>query len=323
MNKLIVSSSPHIHERETISSIMSDVIIALVPAALMGVYTFGYRAAVVILTAVAACVATEFFYEKLTKRRITIGDMSAVVTGLLLGLNLPVTIPLYMTVIGSVFAIAVVKQLYGGLGKNFMNPALAARCFMLIAWAGVVTSFTNPGAGYGADAISQATPLAILKGTSEGALPSLRDAFFGLKAGTIGETSGVMLLLGGAYLLVKRVIRWHIPVFYIASFAILTYIFGTNNTIGSQLYYTALSVCCGGLFLGAIFMATDYVTTPTTTKGQIIFAVGCGVLTFVIRKFGGYPEGVSFSIILMNIASPLIDRYTRRRAFGEVSTDAR
>ncbi len=249
--------------------------------------------------------------------------MSAVVTGLLLGLNLPVTIPLYMTVIGSVFAIAVVKQLYGGLGKNFMNPALAARCFMLIAWAGAMTSFTNPGAGYGADAISQATPLAILKGTSEGALPSLRDAFFGLKAGTIGETSGVMLLLGGAYLLVKRVIRWHIPVFYIASFAILTYIFGTNNTIGSQLYYTALSVCYGGLFLGAIFMATDYVTTPTTTKGQIIFAVGCGVLTFVIRKFGGYPEGVSFSIILMNIASPLIDRYTRRRTFGEVSTDAR
>ena len=154
-------------------------------------------------------------------------------------------------------------------------------------------------------------------------MPSLRDAFFGLKAGTIGETSGVMLLLGGAYLLIKRVIRWHIPVFYIASFAILTYIFGTNNTIGSQLYYTALSVCCGGLFLGAVFMATDYVTTPTTTKGQIIFAVGCGVLTFVIRKFGGYPEGVSFSIILMNIASPLIDRYTRRRAFGEVSTDAR
>ena len=323
MNKLIVSSSPHIHERETISSIMSDVIIALVPAALMGVYTFGYRAAVVILTAVAACVTTEFFYEKLTKRRITIGDMSAVVTGLLLGLNLPVTIPLYMTVIGSVFAIAVVKQLYGGLGKNFMNPALAARGFMLLAWAGAMTSFTNPGAGYGADAISQATPLAILKGTSEGAMPSLRDAFFGLKAGTIGETSGVMLLLGGAYLLIKRVIRWHIPVFYIASFAILTYIFGTNNTIGSQLYYTALSVCCGGLFLGAVFMATDYVTTPTTTKGQIIFAVGCGVLTFVIRKFGGYPEGVSFSIILMNIASPLIDRYTRRRAFGEVSTDAR
>lgn len=319
-HKLIVSSSPHIHEQESISSIMLDVIIALIPASLMGIYYFGYRAAMVIITAIAAAVASEYLYEKLTKRRNTVRDLSAIVTGLLLALNLPVTIPLWMTAAGSVFAIVVVKQLYGGLGKNFMNPALAARCFMLIAWAGAMTSFVEPFAGYGADAVSQATPLAVLKGTSEGALPALRDAFFGAKAGTIGETSGMMLILGGLYLLWRRVINWKIPVIYIAVFAALTYLFGTNNTGESQLYYTALSVCCGGLLLGAIFMATDYVTTPTTSKGQIIFAAGCGILTFVIRKFGGYPEGVSFSIILMNVASPLIDRYARPKKFGAVKS---
>ena len=307
MNKLIVSSSPHIHERETISSIMSDVIIALVPAALMGVYTFGYRAAVVILTAVAACVATEFFYEKLTKRRITIGDMSAVVTGLLLGLNLPVTIPLYMTVIGSVFAIAVVKQLYGGLGKNFMNPALAARCFMLIAWAGAMTSFTNPGAGYGADAISQATPLAILKGTSEGALPSLRDAFFGLKAGTIGETSGVMLLLGGAYLLIRGVITWHTPVSFIGTVFVLSLILGQD---------AARQILSGGLLLGAFFMATDYVTAPQTPWGRALFGIGAGLLTCLIRFYGSYAEGVSFAILFMNILTPYLSKWTASKPFG-------
>lgn len=317
-HKLIVSSSPHIHENESIASIMLDVIIALIPASLMGVYYFGYRAAMVIITAIAAALLAEYAYQKLTKRPSTVGDLSAVVTGLLLALNLPVTIPLWMTVIGSVFAIVIVKQLYGGLGKNFMNPALAARCFMLIAWAGAMTSFVEPFAGYGADAVSQATPLAVLKGTSEGVLPSLSDAFFGVKAGTIGETSGAMLILGGLYLLYKRVINWHIPVVYVASFAILTYLFGTNPTAESQLYYTALSVCTGGLLLGAIFMATDYVTTPTTKKGQIVFALGCGILTFVIRKFGGYPEGVSFSIILMNVVTPLIDRYVKPRKFGEV-----
>ena len=322
-HKLIVSSSPHIHDKESISSIMLDVIIALIPASLMGVYYFGCRAAVVIITAIAAAVGAEYIYEKLTHKRNTVGDLSAMVTGLLLALNLPVTIPLWMTVVGSVFAIVIVKQLYGGLGKNFMNPALAARCFMLIAWAGAMTSFVEPFAGYGADAVSQATPLAVLKGTSEGILPTLPDAFFGVKAGTIGETSGAMLLLGGVYLLYRRVIRWHIPVIYVAVFAVLTYLFGTNNTGASQLYYTAMSVCCGGLFLGAIFMATDYVTTPTTTKGQIIFAAGCGVLTFVIRKFGGYPEGVSFSIILMNVVSPLIDRYVKPRKFGEVRKNAK
>lgn len=313
-NKLIVTSSPHIHIKESITSIMLDVIIALLPAALMGVYYFGYRAAIVLLTCIASCVLSEYAYEKLTHTRVSVRDLSAVVTGLLLGMNLPATIPVWMCVVGSVFAIVIVKQLYGGLGKNFMNPALAARCFMLIAWASAMTAFPEPNT----DAISSATPLAILKGISTGNLPTLKMAFLGAKAGVIGETSGLMLLLGGLYLLYKRVISWHIPTVFILTFAVLTYLFGKNTTGESQLYYTALSVCCGGLMLGSIFMATDYVTTPTTTKGQVIFAIGCGVLTFVIRKFGGYPEGVSFAIILMNVATPLIDRYVRPRVFGEV-----
>lgn len=315
-HKLIVSSSPHIHQNESISSIMLDVIIALIPASLMGIYYFGYRAAVVIITAIAASVLSEYAYQKITKRQSSVGDLSAIVTGLLLALNLPVTVPLWMTVIGSAFAIIIVKQLYGGLGKNFMNPALAARCFMVIAWGGAMSAFVEPFAGYNADAVSQATPLAVLKGISEGALPSVSDAFFGVKPGTIGETSGAMLILGGLYLMYKKVISWRIPTLYILSFAILTYLFGTNLTDSSQLTFTLLSVCTGGLFLGAIFMATDYVTTPTTKAGQAIFAVGCGFLTFVIRRYGSYPEGASFAILLMNIATPLIDRYVKPKKFG-------
>ena len=317
-HKMIVSSSPHIHTERTISSIMLDVIIALIPATLMGVYYFGFRALMVVLTAVAASVLCEYAYQKIMKKHVSVNDLSAVVTGLLLALNLPVTIPLWMVVIGSAFAIIIVKQLYGGLGRNFMNPALAARCFMVIAWGAAMSTFVDPFAGYGADAISQATPLGVLKGISEGNIPSLKDAFFGVKPGTIGETSGVMLILGGLYMMYKRVISWRIPTIYILSFAVLTYLFGTNPTDGTQLGFTLLSICTGGLFLGAIFMATDYATTPTTKIGQTIFAIGCGVLTFVIRKFGSYPEGTSFAILLMNIVTPLIDRYIRPKKFGFV-----
>ncbi|MBS7298045.1 MAG: RnfABCDGE type electron transport complex subunit D [Eubacteriales bacterium] len=317
-HKLLVSSSPHIHQNESIASIMLDVIIALIPASLMGVYYFGYKAAVVIITAIAASVLSEYAYQKITKKTTTVSDLSAIVTGLLLALNLPVTIPLWMVVIGSAFAIIIVKQLYGGLGKNFMNPALAARCFMVIAWGGAMSAFVEPFVGYGADAISQATPLGVLKGISEGTIPSVNDAFFGVKPGTIGETSGAMLLLGGLYLLYKRVISWHIPTIYILSFGVLTYFLGNNNTQLSQLNFTLLSICTGGLLLGAIFMATDYVTTPTTKRGQVVFAVGCGLLTFVIRRYGSYPEGASFAILLMNIATPLIDRYIKPKKFGYV-----
>lgn len=315
-HKFVVSSSPHIHAKESISSIMLDVLIALFPAALAGVYYFGYRAAVVMLTAIAACLVSEYLYEKLMHRPVTTRDLSAVVTGLLLGMNLPATIPLWMVVVGSVFAIVIVKQLYGGLGKNFMNPALAARCFMLIAWAGAMTTFSEPLSGV--DAISSATPLAVLKGTSEGYLPTLQQAFFGATAGSIGETSCLMLLLGFVYLLVRRVVEWKIPVTYIGVFAVLTFLFGDNTTGMSQGAFTLLHIMSGGLLIGAFFMATDYVTTPTTPLGTVIFGAGCGILTFVIRRFGGYPEGVSFSILLMNICTPLIDRYTVPRKFGEV-----
>ncbi len=320
-NRYVVSSSPHIKAKDTISSIMRDVIIALLPAAFAGVYFFGYRAVLVILTSVAASVLSEYIYRKALKKPASIGDLSAVVTGLLLALNLPVTIPLWMVVIGAAFAIIIVKQLYGGLGKNFMNPALAARCFMTVSWAGAMTAFVNPFMGYGADAVSSATPLAVIKGVSQGTLPSLLDAFWGVKAGCIGETSGAMILLGLLYLLIKRSVDFRIPVFYIASFAMLIYIFGENNTEFSQGYFTLLHILTGGLLLGAVFMATDYVTTPTTHLGRIIFGIGCGFLTFAIRKFGSYSEGVSFSILLMNLVTPIIERFTIIKPFGEVRKD--
>lgn len=320
--RFTVTSSPHISSNESVASIMTDVVIALIPAIASGVYFFGFRAAAVILTAVAACLVSEYAFEKIMKKHITVGDFSAVVTGILLGLNMPPSIPLWMVVIGSAFAIIIVKQLYGGLGKNFMNPALAARCFMLAAWAGSMTSFVTPFMGYGADAVSSATPLAVLKGTSDGSIPSLLNAFLGGKSGCIGETSGLMLLIGFVYLLIKRVVSWKIPVSYILTFAVFMFLFGKNNTGYSQGYFTLMHILTGGLLLGAFFMATDYVTTPTSHSGQIIFGIGCGILTFAIRTFGGYPEGVSFSIILMNVATPLIERYTIPKKFGEVKKNA-
>ena len=313
-HRFIVSSSPHIHQKETVADIMLDVIVALLPATFMGIYYFGLNAALIVLTAIAACVVFEYLYELFMHKSITVKDMSAVVTGLLIGLNMPPTIPLWMVVAGSAFAIIIVKQLYGGLGKNFLNPALAARCFMLAAWAGAMTAFVQPLTG--ADAVTSATPLAILKGSAEGTLPALSKAFLGSTGGSIGETSDAMLILGGLYLIIKRVINWRIPVTYILVFAILTFLFGNNLYDLPQLQFTLLHVFSGGLMLGAFFMATDYTTTPTTLKGQIIFGVGCGILTFVIRRFGGYPEGVSFSILLMNILTPLIDRYTVPKKFG-------
>ncbi len=315
-NKFVVSMSPHIHEEEGISGIMLDVIIALIPAVIAGVYYFGLRAAMVILTAVAACVFFEYVYTRAMKKKNTVRDLSAVVTGILIGLNMPSAIPLWMVVIGSGFAILLVKQLYGGIGKNFMNPALAARCFMLIAWAGAMTTFPIPFEG--ADTISSATPLAVMSGVSEGAIPSLRDAFWGAIPGSLGETSVFAILIGFVYLLVRKVISWKIPVTYVLVFAVLTYFFGENSSTMSRLDFTLMQVLTGGLMLGAVFMATDYTTTPTTPMGTYIFAIGCGVITFVLRRFGGYPEGVSFSILLMNILVPQIDKFTVPKKFGEV-----
>lgn len=321
-HSFVVSSSPHIHKKETISSIMRDVIIALIPAGLMGIFNFGLRALLVILTAVASSILSEYFYEKSMKKPITTNDLSAAVTGLLIGLNMPPQIPLWMVVIGSGFAIIIVKQLFGGLGKNFLNPALAARCFMLVSWAGAMTEFCMPLSG--ADAVSMATPLSVLKGTSEGYIPMVQTAFFGVTAGSIGETSALLLILGGLYLAVRKVISLRIPLIYILTFGVLTFFFGKNPDLEmmSQIEFTLIHIFSGGLMIGAFFMATDYTTTPVTKKGHIIFAVGCGILTFVIRRFGGYPEGVSFAILLMNIVTPLIDRYTVPKKFGEVRGNA-
>ena len=313
MNRLTVSASPHIHTSDSVRSIMLDVLIALIPAAVCGVYLFGIRSVLVLLVSVAACVLGEALFEICAKRRITVSDGSAAVTGLLLGLNLPSTIPLWMAAAGGLFAIIIVKQIFGGLGKNFMNPALAGRCFMLIAWTGAMTTFALP---FGADAISSATPLAVMKSGAE-SLPPLYDAFIGRIPGCIGETSAAALILGFAYLLIRRVVSPRTPVAFILSFAALTYLFGPGSEGVSQLEYTASQICTGGLLLGAFFMATDYVTTPTTPLGMTIFGIGCGVLTFIIRNFGGYPEGVSFSIILMNIASPLIESATVPKFFGK------
>lgn len=319
-HKLIVSSSPHIFKKESVSDIMLDVIIGLLPATFMGVYCFGPRAALVILTAVCASVLSEYLYQKLMKKQVTVRDFSAVVTGLLIALNMPPAIPLWMVVVGSAFAIIIVKQLYGGIGKNFLNPALAARCFMLIAWAGAMTTFSEPL--HTPDVISQATPLAVLEGTSEGSFTPMFKLMWGVIPGSIGETSAIMLLIGGIYLLCKRVITLRIPASYILTFALLTYFFGNNTNMLSPAEFTLMHILSGGLLLGAFFMATDYTTTPTTKKGQLIFGIGCGLLTFLIRNFGGYPEGVSFSILLMNVLTPLIDRWTVPKKFGEVRKNA-
>ncbi len=307
-NNLIMSSSPHIHTNSTTQRIMLDVIIALLPAAVAGGLLFGIYSTIVLASAVISAVLAEWIFEKLLKKRNTTGDLSAVVTGLLLGLNMPPRIPIWMVCVGSAFAIVIVKQMFGGLGKNFVNPALAARCFMLIAWTGAMTSFQTPF-----DAVTTATPLAIMKSGAEGTMPSLMQCLVGMKAGTIGETSAIALIIGFIYLLARRVVSIKIPLAYIASFAALTFLFGKDAFDAQYLAYQLLT---GGLLLGAFFMATDYTTTPTTHLGMIIFGIGCGVLTFLIRRFGGYPEGVSFSILLMNLAAPLIERYTVPKSFG-------
>lgn len=323
--KLIVTESPHVRSGNTTSGIMLDVIIALMPALIAGVVIFGYRAAVLALVCVSASVFFEWLWCKIVKKPSAIGDFSAVVTGLLLAMNLPVTMPFWMAVVGAFFAIVIVKQFFGGIGHNFMNPALAARAFLLTSWAQAMTTWVAPFSKTGADAVSQATPLAQLAQSVDAVssatsaaeavqLPSYLDLFFGTTGGCMGETCAFALLIGAIYLLAKKVISIKIPAAYIATVAILTFVFGGKDGLftGDALYH----ILSGGLMLGAFFMATDYVTTPYTPKGQIIFGIGCGVLTAVIRLWGGYPEGVSYSILLMNVASPLIDRYTAPKRFG-------
>lgn len=315
----ILSSSPHAHAKCGTRRIMLDVIIALLPSAAAGVWFFGADAAFVIATCVAACVTVEALCRIAMKRESTVGDLSAVLTGLLLAMNLPACIPLHLAAAGSVFAIAVAKQAFGGLGMNPFNPALSARAFMLISFTGPMTTWVAPRAD-GAEAVACATPLAAMKGMfgaeaaasatphAAGAMPSLFDMFVGNMPGCIGEVSAAALLAGGAYLLFRKVISWHIPVSFIATAAIYSAIAGGASPLAQIL--------AGGLLLGAIFMATDYATSPVRPAGKLIFGAGCGLLCMLIRQFGQYPEGCSFAILVMNAFTPLIDRWTRPKPFG-------
>lgn len=299
-----VSSSSHVRDKDTSARIMLYVIIALLPATVFGVINFGIRALVLILVCVAVCVASEWVFEKLIHKKSTINDFSAVVTGLLLALNLPHTLPIWQAVLGSVFAIVIVKMLFGGLGQNFMNPALGARCFLLVSFAGTMTSFTYDG-------VTGATPLALLK---NGETVDTMKMFLGTTAGTIGETSVVAILIGAIILILLGVIDLRIPASYIISFAVFILLFGGHGFDGN---YLTAQLCGGGLMLGAFFMATDYVTSPITPMGKIVFGVLLGILTGLFRLFGANAEGVSFAIILGNLLVPIIEKFTIPRAFGQ------
>ena len=284
---------------------MLDVIIALTPAMIGSIYFYGINAIKLILVTVASAVAFEFGIQKLLKRETRIGDLSAVVTGILLAFNLPAQAPWWVAVFGAGFAIIIVKELFGGIGSNFMNPALAARAALVASWPGIMSTYINP------DGMSSATPLAILK-SGAGSLPSIQRMLIGDIGGSIGETSAILLLIGAAYLIVRKVIDWKIPAIYIVTTVVMLLLLGVDA--GNLVYH----ILGGGLILGAFFMATDYSSTPVTPIGRIIFAFGCGLLTALIRVKGGMPEGVSYSILIMNVASPVIEKWTKPRVFGEV-----
>lgn len=312
MSKYVISSSPHLRDHVTTRSIMQDVCIALLPACVAGVLFFGYRSAVIIALAVAAAVLSEWFYCKAAHQKSTIGDFSAVVTGMLLAMNLPSTVPYWMPVIGSIIAILLCKMIFGGIGQNFINPALAARAILALSWASLMNTFAAPAFGNlaGVDAIASATPVS---GAAAGNF-TLTQLMLGNIPGTIGETCKLALLIGAAYLFVRRVISWHIPAAFIGSFAVC-YLLATGFDVSATLY----QVLSGGLILGAFFMATDYSSSPATAKGKITFGLGCGLLLFIFRYCKKTPaEWCSFAILLMNVVSPLIERVTGTKSFGEV-----
>lgn len=329
MDKILVSPSPHIGSSLTTDKIMLNVVIALIPASIAGIFIFGLASLIVLLVSIGACVLAEFLYNIITKKAQTINDLSAVVTGLLLGMNLPPTIPLYIPLIGGFFAIIVVKMLFGGIGRNFANPAITARIFCVLAWTSAMTTFVKPinyNQGFinamtqylpnlfnKIDAIASATPLAAIKDSinSGAATLPITNMFLGYTGGCIGEVSAVALILGGVYLIIRKIVDWKIPVIYILTTAIFSLIFYNEGYM-----YILPSILGGGLLIGAFFMATDYSTSPNTTLGVIIYAFGCGLITMIIRRFGGYPEGVSFAILLMNLVTPLLDKYISPRVFG-------
>lgn len=307
MERLTVSANPHIKHGDSTRSIMLDVILALLPAGAASVVIFGIRALFLIITCVGSAVVAEGVCRIIMKRPQTVGDLSAVVTGLLLAYNLPVTLPLWMGALGSVIAIVVVKQMFGGIGHNFVNPALIGRIVLMNSFTSAMTTWALPVVYQqsGTDVVTGATPLALMKSGEQ--LPSLLDMFLGQTGGCLGETCALALIIGGVYLVCRKVISPVIPLVFVGTVAVLTFFAGYN-----PLY----EVLSGGLLLGAIFMATDYVTSPTTTSGKVIFAIGCGAITAFIRIFGSIPEGVSYSIIIMNILTPHINTLTRKKPFG-------
>jgi electron transport complex protein RnfD len=309
MANFVVSGTPHVRSKESIQSIMRDVIIALVPATAAGIYYFGINALILVIAAIVSSVAFEAICQKVMKKPVTVSDLSAVVTGLLLAMNLPAAAPVWVAIVGSAFAIIFGKQLFGGLGQNFINPALAGRAFLLASYPTEMTTWSVPNGLEVADAATYATPLAQLKAGHLDA--SLGELMLGQCGGTIGETCAIALIIGGVYLLYKHVISWKIPVIYIATVAILFAVIGRQG-----VRMPLQEIMAGGVMLGGIFMATDYASSPVTPKGQIIFAVGAGLITYLIRTFGGYPEGVSYSILIMNCCVPLIERFTEPTIFG-------
>lgn len=309
--KLLVTASPHVRSNRTVKKDMLDVIIALIPAGIASVYFFGYRALVLILASVLTCVLSEYIFNKVTKRKQSIKDLSAVVTGLLLAYNVPFTLPVWQMVIGAMFAIIVAKMFFGGIGQNIVNPALAARAFLMASWSSTMTQFVPP---HRVATLKSVKDVSMLTGATQLMDPksySTMDLFLGNIPGCLGEVSSLAILIGACYLLVRKVIHIRIPLTYILTSVVLIGIFGE----GFQNSLT--TVLSGGMLLGAFFMATDYTTTPVTIKGQYVFAIGAGILTAVIRVFGGYPEGVSYSILLMNLVVPIIEAYTKPKTFGK------
>lgn len=303
-----VSLAPYLRSKSTTQKMMLDVIIAMLPALAASIYFFGMNALMLTVVSVISCVVAEVFMQKLFKKKVTVSDLSAVITGILLAFNLPASAPWWMPVYGGFFAICIVKQIFGGIGSNFMNPALAARAAIMASWPGLITNYITP------DGVASATPLQLMKAGTTGELPSLMDMAIGNIGGVIGETCSILLVLGGIYLIVKKVIDWKIPCLYILTTTVLLAAFGVDISL---LPYHILG---GGLILGAFFMATDFVTCPVTPNGRIIFAIGCGIITAIIRVYGGMAEGVSYAIILMNTATPLIESLTTPKVFGEVKS---
>lgn len=310
-DNLIVNCSPHVQVNDHILRRMWATFVVLIPAGLAGVYIFGLHSLYLIIVSLVSAVAAEWVSQKVQGRKITVTDGSALITGLLVAYNLPPSVPLWLAVAGTVFAVVVGKHLFGGLGFNIFNPALVGRAFLMASWPQYMTTWSNPR--WYADALTSATPLGIIKEKLQHPLPSYWDMFIGNHGGCIGEVCVVALLIGGAYLLIKKYISWQVPVGFIGSAGLLSWVFGAGGWFRGDALF---SILAGGLVLGAFFMATDYVSAPITKKGKLIFGIGCGVLTFVIRTWGGYPEGVSYAILMMNAATPIIDRFSRPKKYG-------